>query len=197
VSGLFPLLCDNHLIIYPAGVFLKKFFLEMAPIQFGMLLIPFQLLDVAAPLDILSSVSIPYLTSLASMGVPPALASKGIDIEFHHIGLTMDPVTHTAGFKSYPTCTVQDCPQLDYLLIGGPEPSYIKSLLPQMAQFIHERAEEVKTLFTTCTGSIVVAATGLLDGKSATTNHAAVPMAAQIFPQVKWSADNQWVSPLP
>jgi transcriptional regulator GlxA family with amidase domain len=124
----------------------------MAPIQFGVLLIPFQLMDVAGPLDVLSSSSIPYLRHGEALGVPAALASQGIDIEFHHIGETMDPVTHTAGFRSTPTTTCATCPPLDYLLIGGPDPEYLQEMSPVMTAFMRERAKEVKIFFTTCSG---------------------------------------------
>ena len=39
---------------------------------------------------------------------------------------------------------------------------------------------------------MVAAATGVLDGKMATTNHGAVPAAMQFFKEVKWTKD-QWV----
>ena len=165
----------------------------MAPLQFGVLLIPFQLMDVAGPLDVLSSCSKPYLKAMESIGVPQGLSEKGIDMQFHHIGESMAPVTHTAGFKSTPTTTLEDCPPLDFLLIGGPDPSYIQSMPPAMANFIRERTKQVKILFTTCSGGMVAAATGVLDGKEATTNHGAVPMSKQIFPQVKWTREKQWV----
>jgi putative intracellular protease/amidase len=166
---------------------------NMAPIQFGILLIPFQLLDVAGPLDVLSSTSIPYLELGESLGVPSSLAAKGIDIEFHHIGETMDPVTHTGNFKSTPTTTCATCPKLDYLLIGGPEPAYLQNIPPVMAAFMRERALEVKTFFTTCSGGMVAAAVGLLDGVNATTNHGAVALAQQLFPKTKWTREKQWV----
>ena len=105
----------------------------------------------------------------------------------------MEPVTHTAGFKSTPTTTIDKCPKLDYLLIGGPEPSYISGLPAAMATFIRERSEEVKILFTTCSGGMVAAAAGVLTGKNATTNHGVVPIAMQMMPHVKWTADKQWV----
>ncbi len=166
----------------------------MAPIQFGVLLIPFQLMDVAGPLDVLSSSSIPYLKLGESFGFPASLAERGIDIEFHHIGESMEPVTHTAGFKSTPTTTCATCPKLDHLLIGGPEPSFFQKMPPTIANFIRERAKEVETVFTTCSGGMVAAAVGLLDGLNATTNHGAVPLAMQMFPDVKWTREKQWVT---
>ena len=149
--------------------------------------------SVAGPLDVLSSSSIPYLKLGEDFGLPVGLSEKGIDIQFHHIGQSIEPVTHSAGFKSTPTTTIDKCPKLDYLLIGGPEPSYINGLPPAMASFIRERSEQVKILFTTCSGGMVAAAAGVLTGKNATTNHGIVPIAKQMMPHVKWTAEKQWV----
>lgn len=165
----------------------------MAPLQFGVLMFPFQLSDCAMPLDVLSSSSKPYLTGMEISGVPSYVAQKGIDIEFHYVGATMDPVIHTAGFTSQPTTTCADCPKLDYLLIGGPDPRYIQTMPKEFIEFLQKQVKEVKTIFTTCTGGMVVAAAGILDGIEATTNHGVVPMAQQMMPKVKWTKEKQWV----
>ncbi|KAJ5463450.1 DJ-1 domainInhA-type [Penicillium sp. IBT 31633x] len=161
----------------------------MAPIQFGVILIPFQLMDVAGPVDILSSCSDAYRRSSSNSD----LAERGTDIEFHYIGETMDPVMHSAGFKSQPTTTVSACPKLDYLLIGGPEPGYFGNIPPAIASFVRERAGEVKNVFTTCTGGIVASVLGLLDGLNATTNHQFMAHAKVHGPNVKWTSDKNWV----
>ena len=166
----------------------------MAPIQFGVLMFPFQLVDCAMPLDVLSSSSKPYLAGMADLGVPPHIVEKAIDIEFHYIAPTnLDPVQHTASFRSVPSVTCADCPKLDYLLVGGPDPKYIQTMPKEFIKFLQERVGEVKTIFTTCTGGMVVAASGILDGFEATTNHGAVPIAQQIMPKVKWTREKQWV----
>lgn len=159
----------------------------MAPIQFGVIMIPFQLSDVAGPVDVLSSSSIPYLRGFGN----PGLADRGIDIEFHYIG--EEVVTLSAGFKSQPTTTLSACPKLDYLLIGGPSPDYIKEIPPAIASFVRERAAEVKVVFTTCTGGVFASALGLLDGLNATTNHEFIETAKQIRPDVKWTTEKNWI----
>jgi transcriptional regulator GlxA family with amidase domain len=165
----------------------------MAPIQFGVLLIPFQLMDCAGPLDVLSSSSRKYIQEAEEFGGPRGLAEKAIDIEFHYIAETLEPVLHTANFQSVPSTTCATCPPLDYLLIGGPKPDYMAQMPTAMVEFIRSRAKEVKLLFTTCTGGMVAAHAGVLNGKNATTNHGAVPIAKQIYPDVKWTAEKQWV----
>lgn len=63
----------------------------MAPIQFGILMIEYQTLDVAGPLDILSSASKALISGYEALGLPEfaGLTEKAIDIEFHHINETM------------------------------------------------------------------------------------------------------------
>jgi len=96
----------------------------MAPIQFGILMVPYQTLDVAAPLDVLTSCSKDGLKEMEAFGWPgtAGITEKAIDIKFHHINDTMDPVTMTGGVKILPTTTIDNCPELDYLLVGGPDP---------------------------------------------------------------------------
>lgn len=165
----------------------------MAPIQFGVLLVPFQTLDVIGPIDILSSSSIALLKgSEELLGVPLDFAERGIDIEFHYIGDTMDGRTGTANCTIKPTTTCATCPKLDYLLIGGPYPDFFLNMPDVFANFIRERTDEVKGVFTTCTGGMVVAMVGVLDGKTATTNHQFLPMAKKLKPDVNWLS-KQWV----
>ncbi|EXJ78957.1 hypothetical protein A1O3_08457 [Capronia epimyces CBS 606.96] len=168
----------------------------MASIQFGILLFPFQLSDCAMPLDIIFSSTKRALASMEGAGFPAGISERGIpEIQFHYIAATsLDPVRlYTAGFTTLPTTTVADCPKLDYLLIGGPETSYIQNLPSEVSRFLQERVTEVTTIFTTCTGAMVLAAAGVLDGIEATTNHGAVPLAQQLLPKVKWTREKQWV----
>ena len=63
-----------------------------------------------------------------------------------------------------------------------------------MKTFMRERAKEVKTIFTTCTGGLVLSSTGLLDGYEATTNHTLIsPHGEQLAPKVKWNNQKHWI----
>jgi transcriptional regulator GlxA family with amidase domain len=165
----------------------------MAPLQFGILMIPYQMIDVVGPLDILSSSSKALFSSFAEAGftVYAEMLDKAVDIEFHHINETMDPVDMTAGFKVLPTTTCDNCPPLDYLLVGGPDPRTFQ-LSPRFAEFLRAHVKAGKGLFTNCTGALAIAPSGVLDGKNATTNHGALPIAKQLSPNVKW-LEKQWV----
>ena len=49
---------------------------------------------------------------------------------------------------------------------------------------IRQHINAGKSVFTTCTGSTVLASTGLLDGKKATINHAGYKWAKENYPAV-------------
>lgn len=166
----------------------------MAPIQFGVLMIEYQALDAVGPLDILSSISKTLISPYEAIGLPGTadLSEEALDITFHHINTTLDPVQLTAGIKILPTTTCDTCPPLDILLIGGPDPFTFK-LNERFAEFIKAHVAAGKTVFTTCTGAWAIASTGVLDGKNATTNHGAVDLAIQQYPNVKWTKEKQWV----
>ncbi|PQE25304.1 dj-1 family protein [Rutstroemia sp. NJR-2017a BBW] len=166
----------------------------MAPIQFGVLMVPYQTVDVAMPLDVLSICSKSLMASIESGGTPGAagMVEKAIDIEFHHINDTMDPVELTAGFKVLPSTTIEKCPPLDLLLIGGPDA--MNYHLPEtFKKFIRNHVNAGKIIFATCTGALTMSESGVLDGKNATVNHVMVEAAKQINPKVKWTKETQWV----
>jgi transcriptional regulator GlxA family with amidase domain len=161
----------------------------MAEINFGFLLIPLQLLDMAGPMDIVGNISREVIERYGTA----ELAKSAPMIKFFHIASTMDPVPLTGGFKAQPTTTIANCPKLDYLLIGGPSPEYAADLPEDVRQFIVDSSKTVKSLFTTCTGGLVLAATGVLDGVSATVNHTLIDRGREIAPKVKWNGQKNWV----
>jgi len=156
-------------------------------------MIEYQTLDAVGPLDILSCCSKRLLSDYEkAVGIPAfqGVADKAIDIDFHHIGETLEPVELTAGVKLVPSVTCDTCPPLDYLLIGGPDPLKFK-LSPRFAEFIQKHVAAGKAMFTTCTGALVAAQAGVMDGKTATINHGALELMRQMMPKVNWVKE-QW-----
>ena len=77
-------------------------------------------------------------------------------------------------------------------------PGGIGSLQPyEMTQayvdFIAARYPRLKYLFVICTGAGLVARTGILDGKQATTNKATFYQVAAMGPKVDWVKHARWV----
>jgi transcriptional regulator GlxA family with amidase domain len=48
-------------------------------------------------------------------------------------------------------------------------------------------------VMTTCIGSMVLAAVGLLDGKRATINKQVIDIVEKRFPETEWVRDERWV----
>jgi transcriptional regulator GlxA family with amidase domain len=151
-----------------------------------LLLDPFQLLDAAGPVELLHMVSRKYLA--ASGEVPP----QAPDVAIHWIGSTMNAaVDATSDTKIAATATFDDHPKLDVLFVPGPPPSYRAPA--DVAAFLRRAVKEVPVIMSDCTGPLVLAQLGLLDGKKATLNANIVPMAKQMYPKVEWQDNVRWV----
>lgn len=169
-------------------------------IEFGVLMPPsYQWLDAAGPIDYINSHSYNYFESLSSSNMLPAdLLKKAPVINWHWISTTGDlqPVTPSAGPIQYPTTTLESCPQLDYLLVPGPDPS--GKLSNEFTTWLKAQFPGLKLLLTVCTGSLFLAPTGLLDGVQATGNKFTLKFLAEKghfepFSKVKWVKDKRFV----
>ncbi len=169
------------------------------PISFGILLYPVQALDIVGPMDILTNVTpdnVEQYGPLLPNADLSAMLRNALDLSFHYPAASLSPVTLTGNFTATPTCTYDECPKFDYLLIGGPDPKDTIEpgrLPPGLQEFIRAKAPECKTIFTTCSGALTLASTGLLDGLTATVNHALLSVASEAFPGVHWVQEKNWV----
>lgn len=64
---------------------------------------------------------------------------------------------------------------------------------PAVLSLIRKMAEEAAYCLTVCTGSALLAATGLLDGKCATSNKRSFSWVKEQRPQVHWQGCARWV----
>jgi transcriptional regulator GlxA family with amidase domain len=159
-----------------------------AALQVGVLLLDsYQLLDAAGPLDSLTMLTPSYLQAAKASA---SLLTKAIPMDFHYISHSLEPVAAASGPLQQPTCTYATCPPLNILLIPGPPPDVQFS--PELIRFIQQRVEEVDVVMGVCTGSIVLAYAGVLNGKKASTNKSAQGFAVKAFPQVQWTVKGRW-----
>ncbi|KAK3074891.1 hypothetical protein LTR53_002281 [Teratosphaeriaceae sp. CCFEE 6253] len=166
----------------------------MAPIKIGALVYDYQAIDVVGPFDLLSN------CSKASLGyvkkhvvVDDATFDKAPEFEFHHIGDNPDAIPLlSSAYRIQRTVAIEDCPELDCLLIGGPMPEGF-AFPDSYVDFIRRHVAAGKTLFTTCTGAYALATTGVLDGKRATANNVEYNQIAAEFPKVLWTRETKWV----
>ncbi|TMW59949.1 hypothetical protein Poli38472_005018 [Pythium oligandrum] len=90
--------------------------------------------------------------------------------------------------------TMEEAPRKwDILIIpGGPGATpYAKN--EKLVSYARAAAENATDVLTVCTGGRILGATGLLDGKSATTNKIRFNEIAATYPNVKWVPHARWV----
>ena len=73
------------------------------------------------------------------------------------------------GLEISADATFDDAPQIDLLLVPG-GPGQLQQMDGALVSFLRERATRAEVVASVCTGSLLLAAAGLLDGKHATTH---------------------------
>lgn len=69
--------------------------------------------------------------------------------------------------------TIYDAPQSDILIIPGTSPEIVRTISKDknMMDWIVKQNEKTQITMSVCTGGLILANTGLLDGRAATTHH--------------------------
>lgn len=171
------------------------------PLEFGVLLPPkYQLLDAIGPVDYLNNHSYESLSWAASFSPIPLdhLLNKAPKINWHWISALgdLEPVPASSGPPLPPTATFKTVPQLDYLLVPGPDPNI--ELSTEASDWLKGQFPGLKALLTVCSGSLYLAQTGLLDGIQAATNKFTLKVLVETgnfkkFSKVKWVPDARFV----
>lgn len=120
------------------------------PLRFGILVFPnVQQLDLTGPYEVFASAR---------------------DTEVHLVWKDREPLLASTRLSLTPTATFADCPALDVLCVPGG--GGVNALLQDEAvlEFIRARAADARYVTSVCTGSLVLGAAGLLQGKRATTH---------------------------
>ena len=81
----------------------------------------------------------------------------------------------------------------DVLLIPGGMGTRLLIGDTAFIDLLRSAALSATDVLTVCTGSAVLAATGLLDGKKATSNKRAFAWVRSVRPQVRWQGNARWV----
>lgn len=94
------------------------------------------------------------------------------------------PVTATGGLRVIPDQTFGTCPTLDLLVVPGGWGTRKEIANERLLAWITERAKQVKTLASVCTGAMLLGQAGLLDGRRATTHWRSLKWMRESFPAV-------------
>lgn len=102
-------------------------------------------------------------------------------------------VSASGGLKVVPDHTLADCPALDWLLVPGGWGTRREMDNAALIDWIGERAAKTELLASICTGALLLARAGLLDGLTATTHWASLDLLREIAPKTRVVADQHVV----
>ncbi len=133
------------------------------------------------------TVGFPLYESFDSLDVTgPFQTFTFANMDLFLVGPTQRAVTSFEGIALPPRCTFDTCPQLDLLFVPGAADPL--SVLRQgqlgsnpLLDFLVRQSPNCKLVCSVCTGAILLAAAGLLDGHTVTTHWAFKPVL-RLFP---------------
>jgi transcriptional regulator GlxA family with amidase domain len=107
----------------------------------------------------------------------------------HVIGVSAKPFTAESGFRLMPDVALGDAPPLDTVVVpGGPGLREDKTNAI-VAEWLAAHGTKARRVVSVCTGLYGLAASGLIDGRRATTHWYHAADAARRFPKVKIEPD--------
>lgn len=92
-----------------------------------------------------------------------------------------------------PAHTLADCPPPDILLVPGGYGTRREMHNPVLLDWIERRAQNTELLLSVCTGALLLAKAGLLEGLSATTHHLAIDLLRETAPNTRVLASERIV----
>jgi transcriptional regulator GlxA family with amidase domain len=124
------------------------------------------LIDFAGPWEVFREVSVPGRRASA--------------FRLYTVSDTTEPIVASGGMKIVPDHTFETAPAPKIVVIPAlQEPS------EAMLEWIRNVTRSTDLTMSVCTGAFVLASTGLLSGKAATTHHAAYQSLAMSFPDIE------------
>lgn len=109
------------------------------------------------------------------------------------VGLDVQPVRAENGLVLVPDAAIGDAPALDTLVIPGGRGSRVLNRDPKLLDWLRARTGDTRRVVSTCTGIYLLAATGVLDGRKATTHWRFADDVHRQFPNVRLDVDQLYV----
>lgn len=122
----------------------------------------------------------PAMTALDLIG-PHHILSMLPNVRVHLVAKTLEPITSDLGLVITPSTTFADCPQqLEVLFTpGGTRGTLAAMEDAETLAFMRSRGAQARWITSVCTGSLILGAAGLLQGRRATSHWVARELLAQ------------------
>lgn len=103
------------------------------------------------------------------------------------------PVTARNGLSVNPDYSITEAPQPDILIVPGGSGTRPVLLQQDILAWIRQSADNAEKVLSVCTGALLLAKVGLLDGMKSTTHHSAFETLAEIAPETEVVRDSRFV----
>jgi len=100
--------------------------------------------------------------------------------QLYTVAATTKPIRASGGLKLVPDYTFENAPAPKVVVIPAQDGS-----TPAMLDWIRNSSKNTDVTMSVCTGALVLAQTGLLSGRSATTHHGAYKIFSTEFPDIR------------
>lgn len=116
-----------------------------------------------------------------------------LPIAAHLVAATLTPITCAKGLRVLPQVSFADDLPLDIIVVPGGQGTRTGVHDAALVRFIADRGRSASWITSVCTGSALLGAAGLLDGRPATTHWAAFDFLAASAPKVTLVRDRRVV----
>jgi cyclohexyl-isocyanide hydratase len=112
---------------------------------------------------------------------PHHILSMVPNVRVHLVAKTLEPITSDLGLVITPSTTFDDCPQqLEVLFAPGGTRGTLAAMEDEATlAFMRSRGQEARWVTSVCTGSLILGAAGLLQGRRATSHWVARDLLAR------------------
>lgn len=114
-------------------------------------------------------------------------------IEVTLVAETPDTISTRHGQRIVPDATIHDGSDYDLLLVPGGDSAIDAGRRAPATLWIRSVADRAELVMSVCTGSILLAMAGVLDGHRATTNKQDFNDTIHLGPRVEWVPKARWV----
>ncbi len=103
------------------------------------------------------------------------------------------PVIARNGLSVNPHYRLAGCPQPDILLVPGGQGTRAEMHNTALIESIERMAKTAELILSVCTGALLLAKAGLLEGLEATTHHGAIDLLRELAPNTTVHSDRRFV----
>jgi transcriptional regulator GlxA family with amidase domain len=108
------------------------------------------------------------------------------------VAVSPGPVRARNGLTVVPDFTLGDCPEPHLLIVPGGFGTRALLVQPPVLEWVRARARSAELVMSVCSGALVLARAGLLDGLRVTTHHELLGLLAELAPAATVDASRRF-----